>query len=88
MPPFLSCCSRLISLLMHCNKRERDLDLLRESLPRSRVGSPPSESSSWWLERMKKSSSPQLIYIFNRHCQIDGFCKTNKVEKALLLLEE
>ncbi|KAF5453156.1 hypothetical protein F2P56_028083 [Juglans regia] len=46
---------------------------------------PASETSSW-LEKMKaKGVAPSS---FTYSILIDGFCKTNRVEKALLLLEE
>ncbi|RYR50741.1 hypothetical protein Ahy_A07g037363 isoform B [Arachis hypogaea] len=46
---------------------------------------PPSEASLW-LERMKKEGVVPSSFTYS--ILIDGFCKTNQLEKALLLLEE
>ncbi|GMP34819.1 hypothetical protein CsSME_00007533 [Camellia sinensis var. sinensis] len=46
---------------------------------------PASEASSWF-ERMKANGVTPSSFTYS--ILIDGFCKTNRVEKALLLLEE
>ncbi|XP_050234741.1 pentatricopeptide repeat-containing protein At3g16010 isoform X5 [Mercurialis annua] len=46
---------------------------------------PASEAASWFEKMKRRGIAPSS---FTYSILIDGFCKTNRVEKALLLLEE
>ncbi|KAK9102187.1 hypothetical protein Sjap_019441 [Stephania japonica] len=67
----------------HCEPNVVTYNTIMKALFESRA---PSSEIAFWFERMKEKGIEPSEFTYS--ILIDGFCKTNKVEKALVLLEE